>query len=75
MYSALDTLVRDQGMVESDVTEGGDKTAMQFSLSWMNTTLTNMELKFCCYKAWKVQTLFWLFWFILLSLSEVKVWE
>ena len=27
MYSALDTLVRDQGMVESDVTEGGDKTA------------------------------------------------
>ena len=51
MYSALDTLVRDQGMVESGVTEGGDKTAMQFSLSWMNTTLTNMELKFCCYKA------------------------
>ena len=27
MYSALDTLVRDQGMVESGVTEGGDKTA------------------------------------------------
>ena len=27
MYSALDTSVRDQGMVESGVTEGGDKTA------------------------------------------------
>lgn len=34
MYSAPDSLVRDQGMVESGVTEGGNKTASFHFRGW-----------------------------------------
>ena len=49
MYSAPDSLVRDQGMVESGVTEGGNKTATLTFVDEHNNT--SMELKFCCNKA------------------------
>ena len=57
MYPDRDTLsnvprsgyitARDQGMVESGVTKGGENTARscQFSFWWMNTTTQNLKLK------------------------------